>query len=331
MLPDSLSIQMKLLSIALLLTALLPGQAPEPIKVTPGTPSVKAPAEPGQAVPVTPPPPVSPDTVVAEVDGKKITAAEMDKILNGLAAADQQTVRARPQLLTNVFLMRRLAEDAEKAGIDKQSPYKEQLDAYRMRLLSNAEANTVNNTTPVSEEEERKYYQGNPGKFEEIKVRVIYIAYNPMPGKTAPDAKKLPTEAEALAKIQDLAKQIQGGADFGKLARENSDDQTSAGKDGDFGVIKQDSTLPKEVKDAVFALKQGEISAPVKQPNGFYLLRADEINQQSFAEATFRIIPAVRQEKFDAWMKVLQTQYSVKIESPAYFAPRVPAQLQQVH
>lgn len=321
---------MKLLSIILLASALLLGQAQEPVKITPGTPSVKAPAEPTQAPAVTPPPPVSPDTVVAEVDGKKITAAEMDKIISGLAPADQTTIRARPQLLSNVFLMQRLVQDAEKAGIDKQSPYKEQLDAYRLRFLSNAEANVVNNATPVSEEEERAYYKGNPDKFKEVKVRVIYIAYNPTPAKTAPDAKKLPTQAEALAKIQDLAKQIQGGADFGKLARENSDDQASAAKDGDFGVVKQDSTYPKEVKDAVFVLKQGEISAPVKQPSGYYLIRAEEINQQSFNEATFRIIPAVRQEKFDAWMKALQTQYNVKIESPAYFAPRVPAQLQQV-
>jgi peptidyl-prolyl cis-trans isomerase C len=318
---------MKLLSIALLVTALLYGQA----QITPGTPSVKAPAEPQQAAPVTPPPPVAPDTVVAEVDGKKITAAEMDKIIGSFPPANQQVLRSRPQLLNNVFVMRRLMEDAEKAGLDKQSPYKEQIDAYRLQLLSNAEANTVNNTTPVSEEEQRKYYKDNPDKFKEVKVRVIYLAYNPTPAKTAPDAKKLPTQAEALAKIQDLAKQIQEGADFGKLARENSDDQTSAAKDGDFGVIKLDGTYPKEVKEAVFALKQGEISAPVKQPNGYYLIRAEEINQQAFNEATVRIIPAVRQEKFDAWMKVLQTQYSVKIDSPAYFAPRQPAQLQQVH
>ncbi len=323
---------MKLLPIVFLVTALLRGQAPEPVKVTPGTPSVKAPA--GAPPPVaapTPPPPVSADTIVAEVDGRKITAAEMDKILAALPAADQNTVHARPQLLSNVFLMQKLVADAEKAGLDKQSPYKEQLEGYRLRILSNAEANTVNNTTPVSEEEERKYYKDNPDKFKEVKVRVIYIAYNPTPGKTESNGKKLLTQAEALAKLQDLAKQIQAGADFGKLARENSDDSTSASKDGDFGVIKQESTIPKEVKDAVFALKQGEISAPVKQPNGFYLIRAEEINQQSFNEATFRIIPAVRQEKFDAWMKSLQTQFSVKIESPAYFAPRAPAQLQQVH
>ncbi len=150
----------------------------------------------------------------------------------------------------------------------------------RIQVLSTAELSDVNNTMKISEEDQQKYYKDNPDKFKEVKVRVIYVAFNPTPGKAAADGKKLPTEAEAQAKIEDLAKQIKNGADFGKLARENSDDKTSAAKDGDFGVIKLDSSYPPPIKTAVFALKQGELSAPIKQPNGFYLIRAEEINQQ---------------------------------------------------
>ena len=120
---------MKILAIAVLITA--SSFAQEPVKVTPGTPAVKGPAEVPQVAPGTPPPPVSPDTVVIEVDGKKITAAEVDKIIAGFPAANQQTLRARPQLLGQIFMMQRLAADAEKAGIDKQSPYKEQLEMTR--------------------------------------------------------------------------------------------------------------------------------------------------------------------------------------------------------
>jgi peptidyl-prolyl cis-trans isomerase C len=323
--------KMKILAIALLVTAVLRSQGQEPVNVTPGTPAVKVPAEPPQAVAATPPPPVAPDTVVAEVEGRKITAAEMDKILASLPANNQQAIRARPQLLTQVFLMQRLAEDAAKAGLDKQSPYREQLDAYRLQLLSNAELSTVNNSMQIPQEDEQKYYKENPDKFKEVRVRVIYIAFNPTPGKAPEDGKKQRTEAAAKAQIEDLAKQIQGGADFGKLARELSDDQASAAKDGDFGVVKQNSSYPKEIKDAVFALKQGEISSPVKQPNGFYLIRAEEVTQQPYNDALVQINQAVRQLKFQEWLKGMQAQYNVKIESPAYFAPRAPAQLQQVH
>ncbi len=89
-----------------------------------------------------------------------------------------------------------------------------------MQVLSTAELSDVQNTMKITEEDQQKYYKDNPDKFKEVKVRVIYIAFNPTPGKAATDGKKLLTEAEAKAKIEDLAKQIKGGADFGKLARD---------------------------------------------------------------------------------------------------------------
>jgi len=320
---------MKILVIPFLFSAALFGQAASqsngPVTVTPGTPAAAG------AAPATPPKAVSPDTVVAEVNGKKYTAAELDQLIAILPQQYQQTARSQPQMLTQVFLMQRLADDAAKAGLDKRSPYREQLEMSRMQMLSTAELSDISNSMPVSEEEQEKYYKDNPDKFKEVKVRVIYVAFNPTPDKPAPGGKKLPTEAEAKAKIDDLAKQIQGGADFGKLAREYSDDQASAAKDGDFGLMKQDSGYPQPIKTAVFALKQGEMSAPIKQPNGFYLIRAEEVSQKSYLESVMQIIQTLKQSKFQEWLKGMQAQYSVKIENPAYFAPRVPAQMQQVH
>src|SRR5258707_1123235 len=142
--------------------------------------------------------------------------------------------------------------------------------------------------------------------------------------------KKLLTEAEAKAKIEDLRKQIVAGADFGKLARENSDDKTSAAKDGDFGIMKQSSTYPEPIKAAVFGLKAGEVSQPVRQPNGFYLIRVDEVIVQPFQEVFSEIYQAVKQERLNDYIKNLQSQYKVKVENPAYFSPQTTPQLQQV-
>jgi peptidyl-prolyl cis-trans isomerase C len=323
---------MKILTIPFLLFAVLCGQAQEPVKVTPGTPVVQSPGSTAPLASTTPPPPpVSPDTVVAEVNGKKYTAAELDQMISILPPQYQQAAHSQTQILSQVFLMQRLAEDGLKAGLDQRPPFKEQLEMSRMQVLSTAELSDVQNSMKISQEDQEKYYKENPEKFKEVKIRVIYIAFNPTPGKAATDGKKTLTEAEAKAKIEDLAKQIQGGADFGKLARDVSDDKASAAKDGDFGAVKQDSGYPEAIKTAVLALKQGEVSAPIKQPNGFYLIRAEEVNQKSFNDSVMQILQVTKQAKFQEWLKGIQAQYSVKIENPAYFAPRVPAQLQQVH
>src|SRR6202050_3117999 len=312
---------MKILTIGFLLSALLYGQAQEPVKVAPGTPVVTAPPS-AAAAPQSPVPPVSPDTVVAEVNGKKYTAGELDKMISILPAQYQQAAHSQTQILGQVFLMQRLADDAAKAGLDQRTPFKEQLEINRIQVLSTAQLSDVQNTMNVPQAEQEKYYKDHPEKFTEVKIRVIYIAYNPTPGKAATDGKKIVTEAEAKEKIEDLAKQLRAGADFGKLARDLSDDKTSAAKDGDFGVMKPDSGYPEAIKTAVFALKQGEVSDPIKQPNGFYLIRAEEINQKSFNDSVMQIIQVEKQTKFQEWLKGMQAQYSVKIENPDYFAPR---------
>src|SRR5580692_10384289 len=141
---------MKILSISFLFIGLLFGQATPPVTVAPGAPVVKAPSEPSSASsPATPPKPVDPDTVVADVNGKKYTAAELDKVISMLPAQYQQMAHMQPNLLGQLFLMQRLAGDAEKAGLDQQEPLKDQLQMQRMQLLSTAELTEINNTMKV--------------------------------------------------------------------------------------------------------------------------------------------------------------------------------------
>lgn len=317
---------MKAFVTALLVSTFSWGQTPPPVQVTPGTPAIGAPAISAPAASS-----VSPDTVVLEVAGKKYTAAEIDKLIASLPPQVQQNAHTQPQILNQLFLMKRLAEDAEKGGLDKQEPYKEALEFNRVQVLSQAQLMMIQNGTVVSSDDQEKYYKDHPEKYRQAKVRVIYVAFNPAAGKAGTDDKKLPTEAEAKAKIDGLRKQIVTGADFGKLARDNSDDKQSAVKDGDFGMVTQKSSYPDAIKAAVFALKQGEVSEPVKQPNGFYLIRVDELTTLPFANVSTQLAQDLRQEHFNAVMKDLQSQYTVKVDTPAYFTPKQqPAQLQQV-
>jgi peptidyl-prolyl cis-trans isomerase C len=319
---------MKSFAILVLFSALVYSQTPPPPQVTPGTPAppAQAPQPPGAAAA----PPIAPDTVVLESNRKKYTAAEVDKIIAALPPQIQQSARMQSTVLGNLFVYQRLAEDAEKAGLDKQEPWKSALEFQRMQTLANAQLTTHSNTIEVSTEEMEQYYKKNPDKYRQARVRVIYVTFNPVPEKAGATANKLPSEAEAKAKIEDLRKQIIAGADFAKVARENSDDTTSAAKDGDFGIIKRGSNYPEAVKNAVFALQAGQVSEPVKQPNGFYLIRVDELTMEPFNDVSMQIFQEVKQQHFNEWIAAIQAQYKVKVENPAYFTPRTPLQLQPV-
>jgi len=324
---------MKSTVLAILVLAPLCAQQPSPVVVAPGTPAVKAPQE----APGTTAAQIQPDTVVIETaNGKKYTAEEVDRLIQLLPAQYQGPARSQPQaavqLLSQVLFFQRLAEEAVKDELDKRSPYKEQMELARTQILANAEVMIHKNSIVVKEEDREKYFKEHPDRFQEAKVRAILVSFNPAPDKAVPGSKKLPTEGEAKTKIEDIRKQIVGGADFGKLARDNSDDVASAGKDGDFGSMKRSSPYPDAIKNAVFALKPGEMSEPIRLPTGFWLIRLEDLHTQSFAEVGDQINTEIQQDEFRTWQTAIQSQYVVKVDNPAYFAPKpAPAQLQQVH
>ena len=321
---------MKSLVLPLLFSALVYSQTPQLPKIAPGTPAPPQAPVPEAGAPAPAAASIAPDTIVLESNGKKYTKAEIDKIIASLPPQLQQNARMQPQLFGQLFFYQQLAADGEKAGLDKQDPWQATLEFQRMQTLAQAQLTTHGNLIQVTAEDQEAYYKKNADKYRQAKVRVIYVSFNPAPNKAGAEADKLPTEAEAKKKIDDLHKQVVAGADFGKLARENSDDTASAAKDGDFGIIKRGSSYPDAVKSAVFALQAGQVSEPVRQPNGFYLIKVDQYNQEPFDDVSMQITQEIKQQRFNEWVSTIQAQYKVKVENPSYFSPHTPLQLQPV-
>ncbi|HEV7166077.1 MAG TPA: peptidylprolyl isomerase [Gammaproteobacteria bacterium] len=80
------------------------------------------------------------------------------------------------------------------------------------------------------------------------------------------------TEAQAKAKIQALYQQIKAGADFAKLAEENSADPGSAKQGGDLGWVDPGATVP-EFDAAMAKLQPGEVSAPFQTQFGWHIVQ----------------------------------------------------------
>ncbi len=265
---------------------------------------------------------VAPDTVVATFeDGRKITAGELDKFMAAMPPNMQQAARRDRRAFVQQFaLMNRLSEMAEKAKLNDVSPTKEALAFNRMYILMNAQLHDVLSSINVPAAEVQSFYTANKARYTQVKVKAIYIAYSADPAKADPKAPKRLTEAEAEAKISALRTAIAGGANFVKLVKDNSDDPTSAAKDGDFGTIRSTDNLPDPIRAAIFALKPGELSQPVKQPNGFYLFRAEEVSPEPLAEVQDQVVNELRQAHFKTWMDDVNRGLNFKIQNDAFFA-----------
>jgi len=119
---------------------------------------------------------------------------------------------------------------------------------------------------------------------------------------------------------------LQAGADFVKLVKENSGDAASAAKDGDFGTFRRSDKLPEEIKQVIFALKPGENSRPVRQANGFYIFRVEEATVVPLDTVRNQIIEELTNKRMNEWIQATQKSVEIKIENEAAFAPApVPA------
>ena len=250
-------------------------------------------------------------TIAVFDDGVKLTMAEFKQIFAALPPDNQPLVlRDRKTFLQQWAFMRKLAQMADQQKLDQESPTKEQLQYSRLMILSQAKLAEALNSMTVEPAEIIEYYDINKDRFKEVRVKAIYVSF----GKDG----KAPTEDEAKAKATKLLADIRGGADFVKLVKENSDDETSKAKDGDFATLRRNDNIPDAIREAVFALKQGEVTEPVRQPNGFYLLRADEVHYRPLSQVRDEIFTELKQRHYGQWLDQTNKGTKVEFTNPAF-------------
>jgi peptidyl-prolyl cis-trans isomerase C len=139
----------------------------------------------------------------------------------------------------------------------------------------------------ITEADAKKHFDSDPANYAvEEKVRASHILI-------MPDATGDPNEAKpkALAKIQDLLKQVKEGADFAELAKANSA-CGSAPRGGDLGSFGRGAMVPPFEK-AAFAMKVGEVSDIVETQFGYHIIKKtdhQEASQPTFEDVKEKII-----------------------------------------
>ena len=120
----------------------------------------------------------------------------------------------------------------------------------------------------VPHSEVEKYYEQHKAEFvrkEQVFLREILISTE---GKTPEQA------AQAEKRAKDLVARARKGEKFTELAKQYSDSDT---KDN-FGELPPYTRgqLKKELEDIVFKEKKGYVTDPIKQSNGFLILKIDD-------------------------------------------------------
>ena len=107
------------------------------------------------------------------------------------------------------------------------------------------------------------------------------------------------TEQEARDRIAEVQQQLEQGADFTALAREYSDDSSSAGDGGDLGAI-QKGFFGDSFDDAAFSLDPGQVSQVVQTQYGLHLIKVTGIDIPSFEEDREALTRQVKLEQSES-------------------------------
>jgi peptidyl-prolyl cis-trans isomerase C len=253
-----------------------------------------------------------PDSAVVAIfpDKTTFTMGDVRKYINALPPESQPMAIRDPKTWVEGWSrMVQMARLAEKDKLDERSPTREQIEFQRLFLLASAEGQDRMMGTPVEGSEIIAKYEATKEKYKQVKVNAIYISFGD----------KGVSEAQAKSKAEKLLVQVRKGANFAKLARENSDDETSKAKDGYFATLTPSDNIPDALRAAVFQLKQGDTSEPVRQPNGFYLLRAEQVSYKALADVRDQIFSEIKNQKFQDWL----TQMAKEAE-PTFPNPKFP-------
>ena len=282
-----------------------PAAEPAPVKKPapkPAKPAAKPkPKEAPATAPATTGKP-TPDYVMLRVGTQDITASEVKRMWSSLfppgAAPEFEAVKPelRDKVLRGVVTERLLFQEATKLGIDKSDAVVRELEDIKRKLYVKAllEAKSAD----INEKDLQSEYEKSVADMrdvKEVRARHILVADE----KTAKEIKK----------------KLDEGKSFEELARELSKDPGSAKQGGDLGYFTKDKMV-KEFADAAFALKKGEVSAPVKSSFGWHIIKLEDLRPvtiPTFNESRDQLKSNIQEHRLEAYIAGLVKPVDVKL------------------
>lgn len=232
---------------------------------------------------------------VAKVNGVTIPQSRSDALVReAVAQGRPDNPELRNLVKQRLIESEVLAQEAVKLGLNKNPEISTQLELARQTVLIRAFVNDVAKRNPPTEEAMRKAYEQNKDQpaASEYKARHILVG----------------TEAEAKS----LITQINGGADFAKLAAEKSRDEGSKGQGGELSWSPVNSYV-RPFAEAMVQLKKGAMTtAPVQSQFGWHIIRLDDKRALSYEALKPQLQQFVQQESVQKAIADLRAKAKVE-------------------
>lgn len=243
------------------------------------------------------------DVVLATVDGKNIGTSEFNTFVTLAAGSsvDKLTAEQKKQLLDRLVGVHLAAAAAEKAKLESQPETANLLNLWRTNLLSDAQLKKYLAEHPITDDELKAEY--------DTQVAAMPRQYH---------ARHILVESKETADA--IIKDLKGGADFAKIAKEKSKDPGSAKNGGDLDWFTLDSMV-KPFGDAVAQLENGQVTQePVQTQYGWHVIKLEESRTQAapaFADVKTQVNQLVQSKKIESYLAELRKTAKVEIKEDA--------------
>ncbi len=245
------------------------------------------------------------DPVVARVGKLKITQSEFSRKLGEVSQGYQEYVLSpsgRRQFLDVLIREKLVLAAAQQSEVPRSPEFRAQLEKLRREeedrvreggdyLLTSMWVEDLRRRgeLKVDESDVRDYLMKHPV---EVDMRHVLLG-----------------TPEAAAEV---AKRLRAGANFAKVAKEESLDAATAADGGKLPTSLYGEVIP-ELEEVVFRMRMGEIGGPLKSKFGYHVLRKDGEKKVSLKDGRARVARLLEKQKLDAYLQSIQAKFPVEV------------------
>jgi len=242
---------------------------------------------------------VATDVVIATVNGDKIMKSTLDGYLAVLSKSGKRI--ANKQAAVDDLVATEIAlQEARKSDILNRPATKKAIEDYTRNVLLKTWTKEKVEAFKITDDAVKAAYDERVTKLASKEYNARHIL--------------LKTEDEAKAVI----KELDGGADFEKLAKEKSTGP-SASNGGSLGWFKAQTMVPA-FSNAVKAMSKGDVSkTPVKTQFGYHVIKVEDSRDTKLPtldSLKSQLKRVIAQKKMLAYMTDLKKTADVKITLP---------------